>query len=37
VLGLTSAEAEALFAGSNTIEDVRRVAEEIAARVGERL
>jgi hypothetical protein len=37
VLGLTSVEAEALFDERNTIDDVRHVAEEIAARVGERL
>jgi hypothetical protein len=29
-LGLTSEQADQLFRGSNTIEDIRRVAEEIA-------
>jgi hypothetical protein len=36
-LGLTDVEAADLFDGCNSIEDVRRVAEQIAARAGERL
>lgn len=37
LLGLTYHEAEDLFVEDNTIEDVREVAEQIAARAGERL
>jgi hypothetical protein len=37
VLGLTDHEAHALFADVNTITQVRRAAERIAARAGERL
>jgi hypothetical protein len=37
LLGLTEDEALDLFAPYNTIEDVRRLAEQIAARAGERL
>lgn len=37
LLGITGDEADDLFAAGNTITDVRRVAEEIAARAGERL
>lgn len=36
-LGLTYDEAGNLFDGNNSIADVRRAAEEIAARAGERL
>jgi hypothetical protein len=36
-LGLTLFEAEKLFHAQNTIADVRRIAEGIAARAGERL
>lgn len=37
LLGLTREEAGALFAAGNSATDVRRIAESIAARVGERL
>jgi len=37
VLGLTYEERYALFGDTNEIADVRRIAEEIAARAGERL
>ena len=37
LLGLTGREGKALFAAHNTAADVRRIAEDIAARAGERL
>lgn len=37
LLGLAHEEAHDLFESGNTIEDVRRIAEQIAARAGERL
>lgn len=37
LLGLTGWQASHLFTGSNKASDVRRVAEDIAANVGERL
>lgn len=37
VLGLSDDEADDLFADSNSITDVREVAEQIAGRAGERL